>query len=162
MALDKQTTVQLIVRHTAGEILNGVELEPAIVYGVCVKESRLEPAACRYEPHYKWLFKPESVKPAICSEATEIIMQKISWGLMQVMGAVYRELGYRGWLSELTADVDAQLMYGCLYLADKIGRHGLRGGLSAYNAGSPTEKNRGYVDDVLRFAGEWGEFTGPS
>jgi len=161
MALDKQILQQLILRYTATEV-RGVRVDPSVVYGVCVKESRLEPAACRYEPHYKWLFQPDSVKPAICSEATEIIMQKISWGLMQVMGAVYRELGYRGWLSEITADVDAQLMYGCLHLADKIGRHGLRGGLSAYNAGSPTDKNRGYVDDVLRFAGEWGEIAVPS
>lgn len=130
-------------------------LKPAIVYGICRQESGLNQYACRFEPAYKWLFRPRDVKPAISSIETEIAMQKISWGLMQVMGGVFRELGFDGWLSEISSNVDLQLDYGCKHLAKKIKAYGLPGGISAYNAGIPSEKNAAYVDHVMAFAEEW-------
>jgi soluble lytic murein transglycosylase-like protein len=132
-------------------------LDPAIVYGVCVKESSLDPVQVRYEPSWMWFIDNHHGQPAACSDATERICQAISWGLMQVLGAVYRELGYVGWLSAIAADVDVQLEYGCRYLAKKIKRYGsLRSGLSAYNAGVPVDSNQAsYVDKVLEYAKEW-------
>jgi len=130
------------------------------VGGIIRQESGAEPLACRHEPGYRWLYYPERVKPVTCSLTTEKIFQMTSWGLMQVMGAVYREYGFEGWLSKVICDIEAQLEYGCLHLGKKIKKFGLEGGIVAYNSGSPRRKEDGtyvnqyYLDAVLRYTEE--------
>ena len=132
-----------------------------VLYGVILKESRFNPLACRFEPHYRWLFYPDQVKPMDCSLATEKTFQMTSWGLMQVMGAVFREYGFKGWLTAIPGDVEAQLDYGCKHLKKMIKRWGLEGGILAYNAGSPRKNDQGqyinqaYLDGVLKLAGNY-------
>lgn len=131
-------------------------LPPEIVYGVCVQESRLIPIAARFEPGYRWLYKVEEVCPPLCSKATEKNLQMTSFGLMQVMGAVYREYGYKGWLTALFNDTESQLEYGCRHLARKVKKYGLNEGILAYNAGSPRKNasgryvNEDYLKNILR------------
>lgn len=138
------------------------KLKPEIVYGLCKKESAMNPAAIRYEPGYKWLFKPDSVKPKLCSLRTEANMQSCSWGVMQVMGAVFREYGYTDWLTLIPGDIDSQVKYGCLHLHKQLKRFGsMETALSAYNAGSPVIekngkfKNQEYVDGVILFSKDY-------
>lgn len=84
-----------------------------IILGIIQTESSFNPLACRYEPHYKWLETPDiyARKHGI-TKATEEVFQKTSWGLMQVMGAVYRQYGYDKPLNALSCDMEAQLIYG--------------------------------------------------
>ena len=130
-------------------------LAPDIVFAVCTVESGLDPWAARHETHYKWLFNPHEVKPRGCSLDTEITFQKTSWGLMQVMGGVLRESGYRGWLNAIGSDIEQQLHYGCRHLAKKIARYGLEQGILAYNSGTPIKNafvgyvNATYLNKVL-------------
>jgi len=131
-------------------------LQPAIAWGVCGRESGFDIGATRYEAGYRWLVRDRRLKPANCSDATEIMMQKTSWGLMQVMGAVLREQGFEGWLNQISCDPAAQVEYGCRHLAKAIRRWGsVEAGLAAYNAGSPRRTatgrfvNQHYVDDVM-------------
>lgn len=140
------------------------KLNPAIVYGVCKKESTMNPAAVRYESGYRWLYKPEVTRPKFCSVSTEANMQSCSWGIMQVMGAVYREYGYTDWLSMVTGDIETQIKYGCMHLAKQLKRFGtIDAALSAYNAGSPIVekngkfKNQEYVNEVLSYSREYKE-----
>jgi hypothetical protein len=137
-------------------------LPPEIVYGVCLQESGLNPWAVRYEPHYRWIVRDSRLRPATCSAATEQTLQRMSWGLMQVMGAVIREQGRAGWLTEAVGSIDLQLEYGCRHLAKAVRRWGgIEPGLAAYNAGSPRRTatgqfvNQHYVDDVMRRAEGW-------
>jgi len=131
-------------------------LKPEIVYGVCVQESGLNPYAARFEPNYKWLFRPSKVKPLLCSAVTEETCQKISWGLMQIMGAVFRELGFQGWLTEVLSSIDIQLDYGCRLLSVKINKYGLHDGILSYNSGSPIKGKDGkfinehYYEGVIK------------
>lgn len=147
-----------IILDTILKYAEKYKLNPAIVYGVCKKESTMNPAAIRYEPDYRWLFTPEKVRPKFCSIATETALQKCSWGLMQVMGAVYREYGYTDWLTMITGDIDSQIKYGCQHLAKQVKRFGkIESALSAYNAGSIVLvngkfRNQEYVDDVLNLS----------
>ena len=61
-----------------------------LVYAICQVESSLNPSAIRHEPRYRWLVGDnETMSP------TERQDQMTSWGLMQVIGAVARELGHR-------------------------------------------------------------------
>lgn len=153
-------------------------LEPALVAAIVMQESSGDPWATRFEPGYRWLWdcnarapfrhltslEVAASRPPLdfssfpgVAIATEWAGQRTSWGLMQVMGAVAREHGFRGrFLSELT-DPATGLKYGCTLLATLYERwHGaVPGGmeavLSAYNAGHPTEANRdAYVWPVLR------------
>jgi hypothetical protein len=106
-------------------------LQTALVYAVCRQESALNPLAVRFEPDYRWLWKPKEVKPRTCSLNTERALQKMSFGLMQVMGAVFREYGYQGWLTEIIARPDLQLDFGCKHLAKKIRKYGPDSGILA-------------------------------
>jgi len=135
-------------------------LNPTIVYGICKQESTLNPLAARHEPDYKWVWKPKEVKPQFCSIDTERMLQKTSFGLMQVMGAVYREHGFTGWLTEVASNVELQLDYGCKHLSKKIAKYGRDGGIVAYNSGIPRTGTDGkyvnqyYLDNVLKYAGQ--------
>ena len=75
----------------------GKRVEPALIMAIVSVESGGDPCATRYEPHYHYLFKPETfAKLNRITENTEIIQQKTSWGLMQVMGGVARERKFIG------------------------------------------------------------------
>lgn len=83
--------------------------------------------------------------------------QQASWGLMQVMGAVAREMGFRGpFLTQLVEPV-LNLDFGCRKLAGELKwAHGnVPQALAAYNGGrrgneTPPYRNQEYADKVLR------------
>lgn len=155
-----------LVRDIVKRELNAVnrpELFPVIM-AIIEVESSFNPFAIRYEPHYRWLYKPEEFYRLYTStEETEIILQKCSIGLMQVMGAVFRELGYRKPLTMLFTDISAQIHYGIKHFSRfyiKYGRN-IPYAVASYNAGSPrmTEDgkfiNQPYVDKVLQKMERW-------
>jgi hypothetical protein len=83
-------------------------------------ESRFNRYACRYEPGYQWLYKPEMFAKRIkCTLDTMIAMQSTSYGLMQVMGAYLYEVGgpdhYDTWPTELI-DPEINLEISCKIL----------------------------------------------
>ena len=101
---------------------------------------------------------------------TELLFQQTSWGLMQIMGAVARERGFRGWLTEL-CDPQVNLEWDCRHLRWMLD-HPLDYGLSiaqgpavlkgtladlaaAWNGGARVVmdgkyKNQPYVDRVVK------------
>jgi len=127
--------------------------------------------AMRYEPRFQWLWDIErgasfdgddpdampSIQPA--SSPTEYHAQRTSFGLMQVMGATARQLGFdRPFLTAL-CELDTGIEYGCRYLARLYDEYGdWEKAAAAYNAGSPRRmdsgewENQGYIDR-LREAG---------
>ena len=123
-----------------------------LVYAICQVESSLNPSAIRHEPRYRWLVGDnETMSPAERQD------QMTSWGLMQVMGAVARELGHTGPLSDLL-DPPTGLFYGCLHLRRFRAKYDIWPDvIAAYNAGSPRRVagqigpyvNQSYVDKVL-------------
>lgn len=137
---------------------NSHELDASVVYGICMQESLLNPLAARHEKFYNWVINPECFRPKYCSLETEIFLQKTSWGLMQMMGAVFRELGYTDWLTRVITDYRLQLEYGCRYLGQKMEKYGMVGGIVAYNSGRPKKNadgkyiNQDYLDKVLEYS----------
>jgi soluble lytic murein transglycosylase-like protein len=142
------------------QVANRYDLDPAVVWAIVAVESGGCQHAARYEPGYRYLLDPARVRPLACSVETEKALQMTSWGLMQVMGAVLREKGFRGWLTEILSDADAQLDYGCMHLAKYLKMYGgeLPLAIAAYNAGTARNGsdgrliNQDYVDRVLREA----------
>lgn len=110
---------------------------------------------------WKYFHEPdlfaEGLKP-YCSKPTEWVAQTIGWGPMQVQGAVAREHGFIGWLTELCS-WETGLEYGCKHLRKKADRYGDDPATlyAAYNGGSPRKlvsgmfENQSNVDKFMKF-----------
>lgn len=149
---------------TTGEIRAAIEATSAkhglvanVVEAIVLTESAGNPYASKPEPFYPYLFNVRTGRPygPLTREQAgskvapadfptlaghrdqEWWGQQQSWGLMQVMGAVARELGFRGgYLTQLT-DVMTGLNYGCKHFAAQMAwaKGNTDRALGAYNAG---------------------------
>jgi hypothetical protein len=134
-------------------------LSDSVVRAMVQVESGGNQWAYNPEPHYRWLWdmrrnrpfrallpgESDAEKPPLdfgCLAGDpdqEWWAQQASWGLMQTMGAVAREVGFTGpYLTEL-CDPRTSLEYGCKFLRRLLDRHGhnIDFALAAYNTGSP-------------------------
>lgn len=140
-----------------------------IVAAVAKVESGGDTWAFRFEPafHARYVApkKASGARPP-CSDASERQALATSWGLMQVMGATARGLGYAGPFLSALADPALGLDYGCKLLASlrdrHLAAHGWPGVVAAYNAGSVRVAdsgafvNQSYVDKIARaLGGKW-------
>lgn len=140
-------------------------LDPLLVLAIAQHESICVPWKTRFEPRpfasgrYD-VFPREHASRLGISEQTERVGQNTSWGLMQVMGFVARELGFDGYLTQL-CDLELGPEYGCRQLKRMLQRWGEEEkAVAAYNAGSPRMtsagmyENQRYVDSVYRILRE--------
>lgn len=114
------------------------QIEENLLRAIVLLESGGNPYAMRAEPSYPWLYKVIQLSKELkCTGPTMRQMQSTSWGLMQIMGAVAYELGFKGWGSEL-CNPEINLEYGCRFLKQKIVKYGpnVFDIYAAYNAGS--------------------------
>lgn len=135
-------------------------------------ESGGNPNACRFEPGYIWLYEISKMTKAIgCTRETMVNMQKTSYGIMQVMGAVFLELG--GYTEEeessrwptAMSNPFLGIKYGSLVLRDIMRKHGHNALdiYSAFNQGSPRKAFNGlYVNQsaVTRFKNAYEKLGG--
>ena len=131
--------------------------EPALLYAIALVESNLDPNAARYEPNWKYPFRVNSfAKNLKITRDTELVFQSTSWGLMQIMGTVAREMGYDDPLTDLT-NPHNNMRIACLKLSALYEKwNNLESVVSSYNQGYPKKSNNGkfanqeYVDKVLK------------
>lgn len=133
-----------------------MQVDPRLVRAICQVESSGDPYKVRFEPTWKYLSDTGKFATILgITEATEHSLQSHSWGLMQVMGSVARESGFRGPLQRLS-EIDLGVFYGCFKLVRIATRyHEVSDVVAAYNAGSAFRRadgsylNQDYVDKVL-------------
>ena len=134
-------------------------LDPIFVMAIATQESSWRPTATRYERD----FYKSYIAPMNIADPVEMVGRATSWGLMQVMGQVARELGYTGPFASL-CDPDTGLEYGCKNLAKCVKRYpsDIDSAIAAYNAGSARRVkkggpfvNQGYVDSVKKYMAEF-------
>lgn len=137
------------------------DLSVELVAAICMAESSGQAWAVRYEPDFGYVDLRAEGRPDDCPDETERCLQKISWGLMQIMGATAREVGFRGWLTELLVP-EVNLHYGICYLLRLKKRWPkTQDQIAAYNAGSPRRLSNGwyvnqrYVSRVIGFMAEF-------
>lgn len=138
-----------------GVIAKGWGLKPSLVRAIVQVESSGNPKAIRYEPaFYERYVKGKGY------QATEAHLLSSSWGLLQVVGLVARELGYEEHLSFLLLP-ELGLFWGCRKLAELATKYpDEQETIAAYNAGSPrrlkdgTFVNQEYVDKVATEMGK--------
>ena len=140
--------------------LLGAQVPPELVLGIIEAESGGDPHVTKINATYPYTMM-QAKRPAGCSVDMERMCQKTAWGLMQVMGATARELGFDGWLSELV-NPETNVRLGIEFLGRKMSqyfeRDGIEGVVAAYNGGAPRRRpdgkftNQGYVDRVMEAA----------
>lgn len=135
-----------------------------VVLGMIARESGF-PLALRFEKHYRWTYKVEHfARLNRWSRDTEEALQKFSYGPLQIMGAVARERGFQGDLTELRSSV-VGLLWATKHLVHLRATYSSWPDIvSSYNQGSPRKKmlsqkyrNQDYVDYVYRRAKEFYE-----
>lgn len=123
-------------------------LPPELVRAIVQVESDGNSYATRYEPGFfrRYVEKNADVNAfAPCSLDTERTMRATSFGLMQVMGQVARERGYKGPYLTALCDPATGLQYGCLHLAAfrrRFAGLGWDAVCAAYNGGAGAVKGR--------------------
>jgi len=159
-------------------------LPPEVVRALVIKESTGHVWACRAEPKYRYLWDVKLRRPfrrltpqellskqapadfpslGATSRDTEFWCQQMSWGYMQIMGAVARECGYTGQFLVGLCEPAINIEIGSRHLQDLARRYqdkvGWPGVVAAYNAGSPRVldtgafENQAYVDAVKAILG---------
>ena len=131
--------------------------DSVLALAISLTESAGQTMAVRFEPEYKYLVDPlKFARLNGITKDTEETLQKCSWGLMQVMGGVARELGYKEMLPGL-CDPLTGAVFGCRKLAALGVRYREQDEvIAAYNAGSARRTaagiftNQGYVNLVRR------------
>jgi len=139
-----QTKAQLIA--SAASIASSLGLSPSIVCAMVEHESSWNPFAIRYEPKFFTNYTQPLWTRGLVKSITEAQARAFSWGLMQVMGQVAREMGFTGDLPEL-CDPLTGLLYGCRLFAKNLAAHSgdVSASLEAYNGGA----NPNYAAEVL-------------
>lgn len=128
-----------------------------LVYSIAEVESAHSHWAVRYEKGWKYFFETKQNAARLnISEETEHVLQACSWGILQVMGSVARELGFKRELPKLCQPTYG-LFFGIKKLASIADRYdSVEQVIAAYNAGSARRTlegdfvNQSYVDKVLR------------
>ncbi len=131
------------------------QIDKNLAKAVVTIESSWDPRVSRVEKAWKYLyFHREFAERLNITVETEIALQSMSIGLMQIMGGVARELGFTDNLSELfKPEINAK--WGCAKLRSLAKKYELETDvISSYNQGSPRKTpggmyvNQVYVDKV--------------
>lgn len=133
------------------------DIPPGLIRAIIQVESGGNPYAVRYEKNFRWLNEP--LDRFHWHTDTERVMQKTSWGLMQIMGVIARDMGFKErFLTELL-DPRINIEYGCQHLKNFYDKYNTwEKAILSYNAGSPRKNedgeyvNQAYLDKVLK---EW-------
>lgn len=134
------------------------QLEPELIAAVIQTETGGNTFAVRFERNYKYTFAIQELAEQIgCTVDTMERMQKTSYGLMQVMGAVAYEHGllkeeekFSRWPTALTLP-SLGIEYGCRHLKRRANIHGDDAAAiyAAYNAGSVVKTAGGfYINQI--------------
>lgn len=158
------------------------QIRPNLIHAVVLVESSGNRHAWNPEPKYKWLWDVKKNAPFRkltdgesmdesppndfhgykgSDRDQEWWGQQASWGLMQIMGAVARELGFQEVFFTALCETGYGLHFGTTHLKNLLGwaKGDESAALAAYNGGKAgngpgitPKRNQKYVDKVMREA----------
>lgn len=140
-----------------GETVKVPDHLQTVIMGMVSKESTFNSKAMRFEQNYEWLVSADSFSKKLeISLKTEIVLQSLSYGLMQIMGANCRAMGFKKSLTDLSNDPQLAFNFGIRYFLTQYDRYdgNIEKALAAYNTGSAKIfdgrlRGQAYADDVL-------------
>lgn len=132
-------------------------IDPVLFQAFILLESGGNKYAVQYQPGYRHLYQVyEFSKKLYITYVTEKVFQQSSHGLVQIMGATARSLGFKGYPQQLY-DTETNLRYGAKFIGQLQMRYPNKLDLiSSYNQGQPFKtkdgfyKNQEYVNKVLK------------
>lgn len=132
-----------------------IGVDPDLAMAIAATESNGNQYAVRFEPNWKYFVNLSMYAQVnFITTMTEQVLQQCSWGPMQIMGSVARELGYQGPLTALT-EPSVAIKFSIAKLKKLCDTYEDENALiSAYNAGTPRKKpdgkfeNQEYVEKV--------------
>lgn len=140
------------------EIARTLSVDPDLAQAIATIESNCDFLAVRFEPKWVTFLNVSQYSwESRISPMTEQVLQAMSWGPLQIMGTVCREMGFKGKLVELASQPNLSIHYGCLKIKSCLERYNgsLPHAISAYNAGSAIRtipdkgfSNQDYVNRV--------------
>jgi len=99
-------------------VAKSLDLNPHLIASFIMVESGGNPWRTRYEKGWKYFYFAEDfAKDLGISLETELNMQAMSWGYLQIMGAVARECSFDDHLTKLV-DPKINITVGCAKIAD--------------------------------------------
>lgn len=135
-------------------------IDDLLVISIAQVESNVNPLSVRYEPKWKYLLDVEKfAKKNNITADTETVLQSLSYGPMQIMGSVCRELFFQDTLvklfhmPELAIDLSVKKLKMWL---DKYGN--IEDAIACWNGGNRKKylingllqySNQKYVDKVM-------------
>lgn len=149
--MSRRDDLQAIARRETDATRVSLPLIEAII----TVESAWNPWALRLEPTFSYVLDAEKhAKFSNITVATERALQRMSFGLMQLMGGTARALGFIGPLATLL-DPESNVHWGLRYFVRLAQKYPLvTDQIAAYNAGSPRRDvgglylNQAYVEKV--------------
>lgn len=156
MIMDRLSQYQDLIQQTAAQF----SIDPILVMALIWQESAGETWAYRYEKSFydrQMFHNPAFFAEKLnISQETEKISQCISWGLLQIMGVVAREVGYDGKLAKLCVP-ERGLFWSCKKLKSLLEKYSdIQDVIASWNAGSPRKLDNGeyfnqlYVTSVVK------------
>lgn len=128
------------------------------IKAIIAQESNWDPLAIRFEPSYSYLYnKFEIAKNCGVTVDTEVVCQKMSWGLGQIMGGLARSRGLEGPMGQLF-NPETNIDFMGRFLKDLKGHADNTDDIFAMYNGGPRDKfknggkypNQSYVDSVKK------------
>lgn len=153
LTVSRGTHDAMVLAHTRVRLdLDGTtHMDGLLLQAVCEHESGDTSFAARYEPH---LTRAGWYKAAVDRFGLDVGDWRTfaSAGPMQLLTVNAYDLGFGGTVDELFGDPEYSIRYGALHLYRQVSRYGgdVAKALSAYNAGSNTERNAdSYVKPIM-------------
>ena len=136
-------------------------LNADLVCSIASIESNCNHLAIRYEPKFRWVLNvPKMASRNNISIDTEQTMQQMSFGPLQIMGGVLREMFYQDELTKMIYDPALVIDFSCKRLKMLFDKYGniIDDVLACWNGGNRKKylingllqySNQSYVDKVL-------------
>lgn len=130
--------------------------DPFWLLALIQQESSGNPWVVRYEMKYQYILSTEYYsKLNRITENTELVCQKMSWGLGQIMGAVARDLGHQNLITELL-NPDLNIRYMAMLIQNLLKKSTqpndvfamYNGGIGALSRVHGLYPNQSYVNAV--------------
>lgn len=137
----------------------GVGLTVVALVGLVVRKTGAAPAVLQWKGlAWRWgaFYKvpPDIILGVIHKESSgnpRALSSAGAMGLMQLMPATARGIGFTGPLSKLF-EPETNVKYGTLYLSELLSSYPLKMSLQRYYAGGKYWLGEDYAEDVLRFS----------
>jgi hypothetical protein len=142
-------------------------LEFNLIKAIVKTESNYNPRALRFEPKYKWLYSVKECASILRIDVFTLeMMQKTSWGLTQIMGAIYfekiaskpKEMDF----ASVLLDPEVNISLCCQIVAGIIKKHKTNDVsiiYDLYNSGRAVEGDSNQ-ENVNRFKKNYDEISG--